>query len=216
MIIGRQIVKNYGREHALGPVDFEIKSGETIALLGESGSGKSTLLNILGLMDNPTSGELYFNEQNVAKFTDRDLAELRLRYIGFVHQFFDLIPGLSALENVLVPGWLARSDKATEQAKDLLSKVGLEPYIDKDIGQLSGGQKQRVAMARALMGEPKLILADEPTGSLDRKNSDQVLDLLLDVCREGDITLICATHSLRLAERFKQKLILKDGCIDNA
>jgi ABC-type lipoprotein export system ATPase subunit len=199
----------------LDGISFEIRRGESIAIVGPSGSGKSTLLNIIGTLDHPTSGRVALDGQDLTRLDDLQLAEVRNRQIGFVFQSHHLLPQCTLLENVLVPT-LARKDRAnrdgaTERAKKLLERVGLSGRLSHRPGQLSGGERQRVAVVRALINQPKLLLADEPTGALDRASAQNLADLLVQLNREEGVTLIVVTHALDLAKRMGRVLELRDG-----
>ncbi len=205
-LLGDQIV------HALDNVDFVVEAGEFVAVVGPSGSGKSTLMNIVGLLDVPDSGSYELGGQNVAHLSSNDLARLRNTAIGFVFQSFNLLGTLTALENVRLPliyrGMKPR--EAVEQAQNYLAKVGLEGREHHLPHQLSGGQQQRVAIARALVGEPEIILADEPTGALDSKTSDEIMQLLEELHTEGQ-TIVLITHNPELAIRTERTVHIADG-----
>ena len=179
-----RILKTYGegetRTQALTDIDLVFEEGSFNSIIGQSGSGKSTLLNIIGTLDRPTSGALTIGEKRVEKMSKNELAEVRNKDIGFIFQFHYLLPEFTAIENVLMPYWISGKkdkEKAVERAISLLESVGLEKLKDKTSGKMSGGQQQRVAVARALMNDPKILLADEPTGNLDSENSDVLLRL---------------------------------------
>ena len=198
--------------HALRAVNEEIEDGEHVAIMGPSGSGKSTLLNLLGCLDSPTRGSYYLAGQDVAGLADDELAEIRLRRIGFIFQSFHLVPRLTALQNIELP--LIFAGKSPVERKELataaLASVDLLDRADHKPSELSGGQKQRVAIARATIMEPGLILADEPTGNLDSRSGAQVLGLLSDLHREGH-TLIVVTHDPNVARRADRVLVMHDG-----
>ncbi len=183
MIRVQDLVKTFGAVRALGPVSFAVPSGAQVALLGESGSGKSTLLNLLGCMETPSSGAVVLDGEDTARLADAALCRLRLRAIGYVHQFFDLVSDLTALENVMVPLWLAGVARASGRAEELLVALGLGHRLHQLAAELSGGEQQRVAIARALALSPRLLLADEPSGSLDSQTGTQVVRLLSDSAR---------------------------------
>lgn len=209
----RAVCKTYidGEVQALKNVSLEIHAGEFVSVMGPSGCGKSTLLNLLGALDRPTSGEVRFNGQSLTEI--KNLDRLRARQIGFVFQSFYLLPNLSALENVQLPmfeGELPISQRA-DQAKRLLARVGLEHRLDHRPSQLSIGQRQRVAIARALANEPEIILADEPTGSLDSQSGHEVMDLLRKLNQEHGTTLVVVTHDERVAARGKRLIRMLDG-----
>lgn len=210
----RSLEKQFGEVRALGPVDFSIPAGTALALLGESGSGKSTLLNLLGCMEAPTRGSVFLNGTNTAGLDDSALSKVRLREVGYVHQFFDLIGDLTACENVELPLWMAGESDTREKAETLLKKLGLGHRLDQPSSVLSGGEQQRVAIARALVLKPKLILADEPSGSLDSATGEQVMKLLMESARSIGATLIVATHSAQAAALFDSRIRLRDGRIE--
>src|ERR1051325_5426564 len=199
----------------LRDVSLEIHRGESVAIVGPSGSGKSTLLNIIGTLDRPGSGQGLLDGKELTQLDDIQLAAARNREIGFIFQSHPLLPQCTVLENVLVPT-LANKDAAlrngaAERAKQLLDKVGLAARLTHRPGQLSGGERQRVAVVRALINQPKLLLADEPTGALDRAAAQNLADLLVQLNREEGVTLIVVTHALDLAERMGRVLELRDG-----
>ena len=209
----QNVEKLYGSVRALGPISFELGAGAQVALLGESGSGKSTLLNLIGCMDTPTRGQVLLKGHGTNGLSDRELSQLRLTYIGYVHQFFDLLSDLSALDNVQLPLWMAGRAGSETIARGLLSELGLEKRLNQLASVLSGGEQQRVAIARALSLGPSLILADEPSGSLDSRTGEAVMDLLFRFSSNLGATLIVATHSPQAAERFSNYLRLKDGLL---
>ena len=199
--------------HAVQEVDLTIEPGEFVALEGPSGSGKTTLLQLLGALDRPTAGQVFFDGRDLAALRDSELAELRLRAFGFVFQHFNLIPTLTALENVevkLAPTELT-GDELRDRASSLLAEVGLADRVSHLPGHLSGGEQQRVAIARALSVEPQVILADEPTGNLDTRTGDDVVDMLADLAARRGTTVIVATHDLALAGRAPRRLAMRDG-----
>ena len=196
-------------------INLEVERGESVAIIGPSGSGKSTLLNIIGTLDRPTGGTIALDGQELTKLDELDLADARNRKIGFIFQGHHLLPQCSVLENVLVPT-LASKDKslrstAPERARKLLERVGLGARLDHRPGQLSGGERQRVAVVRALINEPVLLLADEPTGALDRASAENLGQLLVDLNRERNLTLIVVTHALDLAGRMQRQYELREG-----
>ncbi|MBX9585898.1 MAG: ABC transporter ATP-binding protein [Gammaproteobacteria bacterium] len=200
-------------EPVLKGVNFKLGDGDMVALMGPSGSGKSTLMNIIGLLDHPTSGTYKLNKSEIASFESDQLAELRNRYIGFVFQSFFLLPRLTALQNVMLP-LLYRNLSREEMrvtAMEKLIKVGMKDLTHHKPSQLSGGQQQRVAIARALVGEPKVILADEPTGALDAKTSQEVMDLLIDLNRNEGATIVVVTHDEDVASQCKNISRIRDG-----
>lgn len=197
---------------ALEDISMKVERGDFISVTGPSGSGKSTLMNLLGLLDTPTSGEYTFDGQNVAKLSDKKLTHLRLNRIGFVFQSYNLLPGLSAVENVVLPMIYNKlsGKQRVERAKKLLTDVGLEKRFNHKPPQLSGGQQQRVAIARALANQPDLILADEPTGNLDSESSAAILHLLKTE-QKGGTALIIVTHESEVSKLAQRQIIVKDG-----
>ncbi|KUP07574.1 macrolide ABC transporter ATP-binding protein [Bacillus coahuilensis p1.1.43] len=218
MISLNSIVKSYtiGKEtfDVLKGIDVTIHEGEYVAIMGPSGSGKSTLMNMIGCLDKPTKGEYLFENENISNYKEHELAAVRNRSIGFVFQQFQLLPRLTALKNVELPmvyAGISKKERA-ERAKQALVKVGLEDRIHHLPNELSGGQKQRVAIARALVNEPKIILADEPTGALDTKTSESIMDLFTSLNREGT-TIILVTHENEVAEYANRVIFVRDGLI---
>lgn len=215
------LFKSYGigaqKVEVLKGISLSLGQGETVALLGASGAGKSTLMHILGALDRPTSGSVnYFNE-NIFDKSESQLAYFRNRTIGFVFQFHHLLPEFTALENVMMPllidGKTRRS--AAESAEAILSEVGLGHRVGHKPGELSGGEQQRVAVARALVMEPKLLLADEPTGNLDMKTSESIHDLFEDLHRSRGLSIMVVTHNERLAARTMRQIRLQDGKVQS-
>lgn len=200
------------RIEVLENVDFTIQEGETVAVIGASGIGKSTLLHIIGTLDRPDSGSLFFRGQNVLAFNDEALAAFRNKTMGFVFQFHLLLPEFSTLENVMMPALIQGQKKkaAREKAEAILIRVGLQDRLVHRVGELSGGEQQRVALARALVLKPALLLADEPTGNLDKKNSEQVHQLLMELNREFRMTLMVVTHNMALADYMERRVTLAD------
>jgi lipoprotein-releasing system ATP-binding protein len=195
-----------------------IQAGEMLAVEGASGAGKSTLLHILGTLDRPTEGKVFFQGQDLFDRAEAELAELRNRHIGFVFQFHHLLPEFTALENTLMPGLIQglTLKKAGKDAERILVQLGLEDRLHHKPGQLSGGEQQRVAVARALMLSPKVILADEPTGNLDTQIGEEVHNLLLRINREQGITIIIVTHNPFLAARMTRRVRLADGRVQES
>lgn len=202
----------------LKDINLKINSGDSIAIVGPSGSGKSTLLNIIGTLDSPTSGNVNFKGVDITTYDEKGLAEIRNKSIGFVFQFHHLLPQLSLIENVLVPtiplNGKSNSKEITSRAMELLESVGLKERIHQRPGQLSGGECQRAALVRALINQPELILADEPTGSLDQDSAAQMGELLLDINKKFSVALVVVTHSLSLAERMKSIYRLSHGRLE--
>ena len=199
----------------LNHLDFEVAEAESVSIIGSSGSGKSTLLHLLGGLDMPSEGKVILMDQDLGGLSQKQLGELRNRYLGFVYQFHHLLPEFSALENVMMPLLIGKMPKAMaeEKAVKMLKKVGLNKRMLHRPSELSGGERQRAAIARALVNEPKGLLADEPTGNLDRKNAQNVLDMMLDLKRELNTSLIVVTHDDELAERFDRVMTMKDGSL---
>jgi putative ABC transport system ATP-binding protein len=198
--------------HALDGVSFTIQRGEMTAILGSSGSGKSTLMHLLGCLDRPDSGEYFLDGEPVSKRTDNELAKIRNQKIGFVFQTFNLLPRSTALENVELPILYSGKREARDRAREVLTEVGLGDRIHHQPNQLSGGQRQRVAIARALISNPSLLLADEPTGNLDSKTSEEIIELFKALHATGR-TIIIVTHEPDIAAHCERKIILKDGKI---
>ena len=217
----QKVSKRFGTQNeVLHAIDLVVQPNDTVAVLGPSGSGKSTLLNILGGLLEPTSGTVLFAGEPLQTRTARQLAALRNRQIGFIFQAHHLLPQCTALENVLVPtlvlppGELRRT--AAERARQLLSEVGLGERLEHRPAQLSGGEQQRVAVVRALINQPRLVLADEPTGSLDERGTDQLGDLLCELNQRHQVALVTVTHSRRLAVRMQRMLELRGGSLTAA
>ncbi|KKB78204.1 ABC transporter ATP-binding protein [Devosia soli] len=214
----RNLVKTYGEGEAetrvLKGLDLDLETGELAALLGPSGSGKSTLLTILGTLMRPTSGSHRMLGEDLTTASDRDLTEFRNRHIGFVFQFHHLLPDFTALENVIFPAAVEagrETREARERGRELLVRVGLEHRMDYLATKLSGGQKQRVAIARALMNQPELVLADEPTGNLDRESAMQVMDLIGEINGREKTTFLISTHDEKIAEICRRQICVVDG-----
>ena len=200
---------------ALKGIDMEVQRGEYISIMGPSGSGKSTLFNMIGALDKPTEGKVYIDEVDVAQLDAYELAWLRCRKIGYIFQTFNLIPVMTALENVTLPMIFAglATDEAIEKGVDLLSLVGLGERVQHKPLELSGGQQQRVAVARALANDPAIVLADEPTGNLDRKTGREIIELLRQLNQEKQVTIISATHDLKMLDVSDRILWVQDGRI---
>ena len=207
--LGRRIIE------VLHGVSLEVSEGEFISLQGASGTGKSTLLHLLGGLDDPTSGEVITNGQLLSKMSSARLAKWRNDEIGFVFQSYHLLPEFDALENVLLPARLAHANRAESlwRAESLMKRVGLANRMNHLPAELSGGEQQRIALARALINQPKLLLADEPTGNLDSKTGNEVLNLLCEIQAEAELTMIIATHDDNVANRARRTVRLVDGLI---
>jgi len=204
--------------HVLKGVSLQVREGETLCIMGASGAGKSTLLHILGGLDRPTEGQVSFQSVDLYRLPNRSRTELRATKIGFVFQAYHLLPELDVLENVMLPalsrfGASRRQAQNRQRALDLLEQVGLKDRARHRPMELSGGEQQRAALARALMNDPDIVLADEPTGNLDSATGDQVLQYLFDLTKERGHTLILVTHNEAVAQRCDRKLLLKDGCL---
>lgn len=202
--------------HALQDITIDVDKNEYVALMGPSGSGKSTLMNLLGCLDTPTSGKYWLNQTEVSTMTDDELAHVRNKEIGFVFQTFNLLPRLTALENVALPlvyAGVSRRDRL-QKAQEVLDAVGLGDRVEHKPNELSGGQRQRVAIARALVNDPSIILADEPTGNLDTKTSIEIMDIFDKIHAAGN-TVILVTHEPDIAEKAKRVVWLRDGLVES-
>jgi putative ABC transport system ATP-binding protein len=200
---------------ALKDIDLKIKKGDRLAIMGPSGCGKSTLLHLIGCLDRPTQGKILIGGKDISKFTDNELAMIRGKKIGFVFQFFHLIPTLSAFGNVILPMSFfgVSKDEQERRAKTLLKMVGLEKRENHRPSELSGGERQRVAIARAMANEPEIILADEPTGNLDSKSGKEIMDILSELNAKHGVTLVIVTHDQLIASHAQKIIYLKDGRI---
>ncbi len=211
---GRRFFLGETTVDALDRVTLDIHPGEFLAVWGPSGSGKTTLMNLIGLIDSPTSGELHFEGENTRALSDAKLTEFRASRIGFVFQNFNLVPVLSAIENVMLPLELRGEAHARLRAENILEEVGLARFADFRPDRLSGGQRQRVAIARALIANPRLVIADEPTASLDSENGREVIELMRRMNRAHMITFVFTTHDSRLLDRVDRRVLLRDGRIE--
>ncbi|MBT8346232.1 MAG: ABC transporter ATP-binding protein [Desulfofustis sp.] len=204
------------RAIVLNDISMQLEAGEFAVISGASGSGKTTLLTVLSGLDKPSNGRVWLDTQDITDFDENRLAPLRNRLIGFVFQAFHLVPSLTSMENIMFPAELNRDPDATEKASQLLHRVGLWEQRHNRPEQLSGGEKQRVAICRALINNPQLVFADEPTGNLDSENSREVVELLLELQQEFNTTLLLATHSSEISDRADRVLSLHDGrMVDN-
>ncbi|MBI5124367.1 MAG: ABC transporter ATP-binding protein [Candidatus Omnitrophica bacterium] len=213
-----KIYKNGSKEvRAVNGVNLEIKKGESLAIVGPSGAGKSTLLHILGGLDNPTRGNIFLDGVDIYRLADKERARIRNRRIGFVFQFYHLLPEFSALENVMMPGLIrgtgygVRGTEIKDRAREVLKLVGLKDRASHKPSELSGGESQRVAIARALINEPEILLCDEPTGNLDSKTSESVLELILNLKSKNDLALLIVTHDEKITLKIEKTLHIRDG-----
>ena len=215
MLTATNIVKNYGILPVLKGVDIQIKKGEIVSIVGSSGAGKSTLLHILGTLDRADEGAIMLDGQRIEALSGRKLSAFRNKNIGFVFQFHHLLPEFTALENVCIPGWIAGSKKKEiiERATQLLTTLGLSARLESKPQQLSGGEQQRVAVARALINNPSIIMADEPTGNLDSANAKELHQLFIDLRNQLNQTFLIVTHNEELAQMSDRILQMKDGKI---
>ena len=215
MIEAKNITLSYGNLQVLKGIDISIKKGELISIVGASGAGKTTLLNILGTLEKPCSGSLIINNKNAHNLSDKELSLLRNKEIGFIFQFHNLIPELTALENVYLPSLIGKKDKkeSTKKATELLSLLKLENRLHHRPNELSGGEQQRVAVARSLINAPSIILADEPTGNLDSRNASELHNLLIKLNKDLHQSFVIVTHNDELANMAERRLEMKDGKI---
>ena len=215
MIIAKDIHKHYGKIHVLRGVEIEIDKGEVVAIVGKSGAGKTTLLHILGTLDRADEGLLNYNKVDVNALSNKNLSAFRNQHIGFIFQFHHLLDEFTALENVCIPGLIAKKGRGAieSKAKELLSYLGLSERLHHKPNQMSGGEQQRVAIARSLINEPDVILADEPTGNLDTQSSDDIHQLIFELRRDFEQTFVIVTHNEELAARCDRTLQMADGLI---
>ncbi len=215
MLSAKNIQKKYGQLQVLKGVDIDIKKGEIVSIVGSSGAGKSTLLHILGTLDTAGAGEIILNNQRIDKLSGKKLAAFRNKEIGFVFQFHHLLPEFTALENVCIPGWIAGGKKKEilAKAEELLKTLGLSNRLENKPQQLSGGEQQRVAVARALINNPSIVMADEPTGNLDSKNAKELHELFIDLRKQFNQTFLIVTHNEELAQMSDRIVHMKDGKI---
>ncbi len=215
MIKATDIHKSYGKLEVLMGVNLEIKQGEIVSIVGASGAGKTTLLQILGTLDSADKGELFVNNINIGSLSEKKLSEFRNKNIGFVFQFHHLLPEFTALENVSIPALIGKMSRkeAEQKAKELLNFLGLADRIEHKPTELSGGEQQRVAVARALINQPLVVMADEPSGNLDSKNAKELHQLFFSLRGKFNQTFVIVTHNEELASMADRKLIMKDGVI---
>jgi lipoprotein-releasing system ATP-binding protein len=213
MVLVEDIHKSFDALEVLKGVHLEVKKGEIVSIVGASGAGKTTLLQLIGTLDKPDSGKIHINGIDISKLNEKELASLRNRKIGFVFQFHQLLPEFTALENVTIPALIAgiNGNDATRKAKELLQYLGLSDRLEHKPSELSGGEKQRVAVARALINNPALILADEPSGSLDSQNKEDLHKLLFELREKFNLTIIIVTHDTTLAQLSDRIIQMKDG-----
>lgn len=209
--LGKQVITGSTQLTILKDISFEIAEGKSVAILGESGSGKTTLLGLLAALDIPSSGSVMLKGQSLFELSEEQRARLRKDNIGFVFQSFQLIDGLTALENVMMPLELKGDKEAAKKASEILAKVGLSERLEHYPNQLSGGEQQRVAIARAFVSEPKLLLADEPTGNLDTATGEKIVQLMFSLNQELNTTLVLVTHDPNLAKKCDESIILSGG-----
>ena len=214
--ITKTVTTSEGQLQILQPISFEVKRGESVAIVGASGSGKSTLLSLLAGLDEVTSGEIYLDDAALHDLDEEDRARLRGEKVGFIFQSFMLVQSLTALENVMLPAEIAGRRDAKQRAKAILDDVGLGHRAHHYPNQLSGGEQQRVAIARAFIGEPKILFADEPTGNLDEANSEKIEQLLFNLNQELDTTLVLVTHDTELAKKCDRQLTMHGGMLEEA
>ncbi len=214
ILSAKNIHKKYGTVEVLKGVDIDVQAGEIVSIVGSSGAGKSTLLHILGILDKADQGEVFLNNLNITSLQGKKLAAFRNKHIGFVFQFHHLLPEFSALENVCIPGWLngnKRSSAVKQRAQQLLTLLGLKDRLENKPNALSGGEQQRVAVARALINNPDVVFADEPTGNLDSANAKDLHQLFFDLRKEFNQTFLIVTHNEELAQQSDRMLLMKDG-----
>ena len=215
MITAKNIRKSFGDLEVLKGVDLTVTKGEIVSIVGPSGAGKTTLLQILGTLDKPNAGEVLVDNIDFSKLGEKQLAAFRNKHIGFIFQFHQLLPEFTAIENVMIPALIGRKDKmkSEEKAREILAYLQLSDRMEHKPNELSGGEKQRVAVARALINDPSLILADEPSGSLDSKNRDELHKLLFDLREKFGLTIVIVTHDKELAALSDRVIEMKDGKI---
>ena len=215
MIQTSKLTKKFGELEVLKGIDLNINEKEMVSIVGKSGAGKTTLLQLIGTLERPTSGYVSIQGKNLSKLKEKDLAKFRNQSIGFVFQFHHLLPEFTALENTCLPSYIAKKPKkdSIERAKFLLHTLGLDQRLNHRPSELSGGEQQRVSIARALMNEPNVILADEPSGNLDTKTANEIHELFFKLREDLGLTFVIVTHNLKLAELADRKIEMKDGLI---
>ncbi|MBO6516994.1 MAG: ABC transporter ATP-binding protein [Bacteroidia bacterium] len=215
MVRLENIHKSFGSVQVLNGIDLKVEESEVVSIVGASGAGKTTLLQIIGTLDKPDTGKVYYGNDPVSSYGSRELARFRNQNIGFIFQFHHLLPEFTALENVCIPAYIAKKGRveSEERAKQLLDYLGLSHRFEHKPGQLSGGEQQRVAVARALMNQPMVILADEPSGNLDTENANELHKLFFDLRDEFRQTFIIVTHNQELAESTDRKIVMRDGVL---
>ncbi|MFP4022914.1 MAG: ABC transporter ATP-binding protein [Thiohalospira sp.] len=213
MIVAKNINKSYGDLQVLKSIDLKVEKGEIVSIVGPSGAGKTTFLQILGTLSRPNSGEVLYDNINISKLRDKQLAAFRNQNIGFVFQFHHLLPEFTALENVCIPAFIKKIPKAQaeEKAKEILDFLKLSHRLDHKPKELSGGEQQRVAVARALINDPKVIFADEPSGNLDSQNKKELHSLFFSLRKKYNPAIVIVTHDIELADTADRKLTMKDG-----
>jgi lipoprotein-releasing system ATP-binding protein len=212
---GKQLTKSYGDLKVLKGIDIEIKKGEIVSIVGASGAGKSTLLHILGTLDEPDSGKLLIKEENITKFNNNQIARFRNLNIGFVFQFHNLLPEFNALENICIPGYISKQNTKEVETKalQLMDLLGIADKRNNKPSELSGGEQQRTSVARALINDPEIVFADEPSGNLDSKNANELHSLFFKLREELNQTFVIVTHNEQLAQMADRILEIKDGLI---
>ncbi len=217
MITAKQLKKSFGQVHVLKGLDFNVDKGEIVIVVGASGSGKTTLLQILGTLDHPDSGQLFFDGIDVSTLNEKDLSAFRNKNIGFVFQFHHLLPEFTALENVCIPAFIAKKSKAeaTTKAKELLEMLGLGHRLEHKPSELSGGEKQRVAIARALINDPMVVFADEPSGNLDSVTRQELHEIIVELRAKLNQTFVIVTHDLDMEHMADRKVVMTDGMIES-
>jgi len=217
MIVCKSIIKSFGELQVLKGIDLTVQRGEIVAIVGPSGAGKTTLLQIIGTLDKPDSGEILYDNFNINKLKDKELASFRNKNIGFVFQFHQLLPEFTAMENVMIPALIGnvKQNEAIKRAKEILVFLGLQDRMEHKPAELSGGEKQRVAVARALVNRPSVIFADEPSGSLDSQNKDELHQLFFDLRKELNQTFVIVTHDISLAKLTDRIVLMRDGRVES-